>query len=246
MALAHLVGELADAEDLLHAGRGVGDEVERAGERTDATDERDLARTAAGTRAASPRCSSPSRTGRGRAGGARTRAVWCRAPRPGRPWRPSRTRACACPARAREVGERGGDRRLADAALAGDEEQVAIEEIAVRRVASRVSRRSRCAGRRRRAELDVGDLGRRHADLAAPLVGEPQHVDRAGERGLDVRDGRRRCSSSGISTFSSRGAWVTPMRTSTTAAAYDAVGRVRRRSDRGGAERCRRGPCSPR
>ena len=38
--LADLVGELADGEDLLDARRGVGDEVERAGERTDAADER--------------------------------------------------------------------------------------------------------------------------------------------------------------------------------------------------------------
>ena len=35
VALAHLPAELADGEDLLHAGRGVGDEVERPGQRPD-------------------------------------------------------------------------------------------------------------------------------------------------------------------------------------------------------------------
>ena len=35
VALAHLPRELADGEDLLHARRGVGDEVEGAGERAD-------------------------------------------------------------------------------------------------------------------------------------------------------------------------------------------------------------------
>jgi hypothetical protein len=40
--LAHLVGELADGEDLLHARRRVGDEVEGAGERTDLGEQRDL------------------------------------------------------------------------------------------------------------------------------------------------------------------------------------------------------------
>ena len=41
-ALAHLVAQLADAEDLLDPRRRVGDEVERAGERADASEQRDL------------------------------------------------------------------------------------------------------------------------------------------------------------------------------------------------------------
>ena len=45
VALAHLVRELADAEDLLDARRGVGHEVERAGQRADPPDEREHART---------------------------------------------------------------------------------------------------------------------------------------------------------------------------------------------------------
>ena len=36
VALTNLVAELADREDLLHAGRGVGDEVEHARQRPDA------------------------------------------------------------------------------------------------------------------------------------------------------------------------------------------------------------------
>ena len=37
------------------------------------------------------------------------------------------------------------------------------------------------------ADLDVGDLGRRDPDVAAALVGDPEHVGRAGERRLDSR-----------------------------------------------------------
>jgi hypothetical protein len=33
---------------------------------------------------------------------------------------------------------------------------------------------------------DVGDLRRAHADIAIAFVGEPQHVDRAGQRSLDL------------------------------------------------------------
>ena len=44
-------------------------------------------------------------------------------------------------------------------------------------------RRSPSAG----AELDERDLGGGDADVAALLVGEPQHVDRTGEGGLDLR-----------------------------------------------------------
>ena len=42
VALADLPEELADGEDLLHPGRGVGDEVEGAGQGPEAGDERDL------------------------------------------------------------------------------------------------------------------------------------------------------------------------------------------------------------
>ena len=41
MALADLPQELADGEDLLHAGRGVGHEVEGAGQRPDLGDQGD-------------------------------------------------------------------------------------------------------------------------------------------------------------------------------------------------------------
>ena len=69
VALPDLVADLADGEDLLHAGRGVGHEVERPGQRAEPGHQRAGARRAAGTRAASPRCSSPwprSRRGPGR------------------------------------------------------------------------------------------------------------------------------------------------------------------------------------
>ena len=38
-----------------------------------------------------------------------------------------------------------------------------------------------------RAQLDVGDLRRRDRDVLAALVGDPQHVGRAGQRRLDAR-----------------------------------------------------------
>ena len=41
VTLANLVGELADAEDLLDAGSRIGDEVERSGQRAETPDERD-------------------------------------------------------------------------------------------------------------------------------------------------------------------------------------------------------------
>ena len=59
VALAHLVAELADGEDLLHPRRGVGHEVERAGQRTEPGDEGHAQLQSRGTPAASPRCSSP-------------------------------------------------------------------------------------------------------------------------------------------------------------------------------------------
>ena len=144
--LADLVGELADSQDLLDARRRIGDEVERAGERADAPDQRHLDEQCAGTRAASPRCSSPWRTGRGRPprlerqrrgverGGEGALGVHL-----------AHERALA--GAGAEVGERGGDGRLADATLAGDEQQAASS----RSIADRpdVSRRSRCGGRRR-------------------------------------------------------------------------------------------------
>ena len=62
VALPDLVADLADGEDLLDARRGVGHEVERAGQRAEPGHAAARARRAAGTRAASPRCSWPSPT----------------------------------------------------------------------------------------------------------------------------------------------------------------------------------------
>ena len=96
VALAHLVGELADGEDLLDARRGVGDEVERAGERADAPDERHLDEQ---PQVLAQRVLGVHRHGEQvgrRCGAARTRAASCRRRRRARPWRPSRTPACAC------------------------------------------------------------------------------------------------------------------------------------------------------
>ena len=65
------------------------------------------------------------------------------------------------------------------------------------------------------AHLDVGDLGRRHADLLPRLSVSHRTSTAPAEGRLDLLDSVSSRSSSGISTVSSRGAWVTPMRTST-------------------------------
>ena len=125
-----------------------------------------------------------------------------------------------------EVGEGGGDGRLADPTLAGDEEQLRSSSISDRWVLDgTVGNTHRWLGLVLAAEadpavavvgadLDVGDLAGRHGDPPAALVGDPQDVGSAGEGGLDgPLDGR--ALSSSTSTLISRGAWVTPIRTST-------------------------------
>ena len=132
-ALAHLVAQLADGEDLLHAGRRVGDEVERAGQRADASDQRDaheqpqvLAQRVLGVHRHREQVRfdlsglEPQRRG---VEGVGERALGVHL---------ADERALA--GAGRELGERSRDGGLADAALAGDEEELAIEE---RRVQSR-------------------------------------------------------------------------------------------------------------
>ena len=116
-------------EDLLDPRRGVGDEVERAGQRADAPDERHLdeqpqvlAQRVLGVHRHREQVGVDlarlERQRRGvERGGERALGVHL-----------AHQRALA--GAGAEVGERGGDRRLADAALAGDEQQAAIEQIA--------------------------------------------------------------------------------------------------------------------
>ena len=126
--LAHLVGELADGEDLLDARRGVGDEVERAGERADATDERDLDEQ---PQVLLQRVLGVHRHGE-QAGVELTRLERERRRVERRGERAlgvhlAHERALA--GAGGEVGERGGDGGLADAALARDEQQPAVEQV---------------------------------------------------------------------------------------------------------------------
>ena len=128
VALAHLVGELADGEDLLDARRRVGDEVERAGERADAPDERDadeqpqvLAQRVLGVHRHGERGWASTRRGSNSSGAASKAAASA-------PLASISHTSVRSPGAGGEVGERGRDRRLADAALAGDEQQLAIEE----------------------------------------------------------------------------------------------------------------------
>jgi hypothetical protein len=126
--LADLVGELADGEDLLHARRGVGDEVERPRQRADPADERQpdedpevLAERVLGVhRHREEVLVEAARSERQRP------RVECR-------------RECSlrihladerplAGARA-ELGQRSRDGGLADAALARDEEQLPLEQV---------------------------------------------------------------------------------------------------------------------
>ena len=94
-----------------------------------------------------------------------------------------------------EQRERRGDGRLADAALAGDEEQLAIEQVGGHRphLPERGGSASEAdaAAVVGAADLDVGELLRGHAHLAALAVGEPEGA--AGrQRGVDLLRGARR------------------------------------------------------
>ena len=135
-ALAHLVAQLADAEDLLDAWRRVGDEVERASERTDAPEQRDpheqpevLAQRVLGVHRhrQQVRLDQPGlEVQRRRVEGVGERALGVHL---------AHERATA--GAGREMGDGGRDRRLADTSLAGDEEELAIEQWGRRRVPGR-------------------------------------------------------------------------------------------------------------
>ena len=71
------------------------------------------------------------RRGRAAPRGARSASARSRRSRPGCPWRRPRTRACACPARRPAGPSAAAMRGLADAALAGDEQQPAVEQLEV-------------------------------------------------------------------------------------------------------------------
>ena len=86
---------------------------------------------------------------------------------------------------AREQGDRCGNGGLADAALTGDEEQPVSEELGHRAQAS-VGPEADAAVLAAAADLDVGDLGRRHGHVTAPLVGEPEHSVRLAKGLLDA------------------------------------------------------------
>ena len=66
-----------------------------------------------------------------------------------------------------------------------------------------------------RPDLDVGDLDHRHTHLAALPVGQPEDAVAGLEQLLDVGTTLSRSASSAISTSSSLGVWVMPIRTST-------------------------------
>ena len=146
VALPHLVGHLADGEDLLHARRGVGHEVERAGQRTEAAQQRDAQLQAevllqrvlgvhghgeqVGLHLAGLEGERGALVGRGQ------RALGVHLADQG-------PLALA----GREQPERRGDGGLAHAALAGDEQELPVQERGGHRGPG-VSSRSRSGGRR--------------------------------------------------------------------------------------------------
>ena len=146
-ALAHLPQELPDREDLLHAGRGVGHEVEGAGQRAEASHQRDLELEA---QVLLERLLGVHRHGE-EAG--RHLALL---ERRGTDLEEVGQVALgvdladegALAVLRSEERERRRDGGLADASLAGDEEELAVEQVDGHRRGS-VSSRSRCGGRRR-------------------------------------------------------------------------------------------------
>ena len=87
-----------------------------------------------------------------------------------------------------EERRRGGDRALADPALAGEEQQSALEEARAERRRHRVSwGRTRPLGGPVGLDLHVGDPLGGHADPAARHVGQPQHAALAAEHVVDRR-----------------------------------------------------------
>ena len=69
----------------------------------------------------------------------------------------------------RQLGQGRGDRRLADAALPRHEQQLVVEQVLRRRHGRRSASEADAAVAVVRAHLDVGELGRRHPDLAPRL-----------------------------------------------------------------------------
>ena len=114
-----------------------------------------------------------------------------------------------------------GHRRLADATLAGDEDEAAVEQ-ADHRCARGRGRRGSGGAETDAAlgdgcpDLDVGDRGHGHADAPALAVGEPQDAggDRRGTSSISAMTASRSASSP-ISTSSSLMLLAIPMRTST-------------------------------
>ena len=212
MVLPHLVAELADGEDLLHPGRRRGHEVEAAGQRPDAGQQRhaQLERQVLAQRVLGVH--GHGRQPVGDLAGARRPAARSRRRRPGCPWRRPRTTSVRRPA-----APRAGRARPAMVVLPTP--PLPVTKTSRRSSSGRVNSasRSRSAGRRRAGRPRRRPAWRSGTAIWRPRpVGEPQHLVALGEGGVDLRpEGvtdrcRRRARA-----LSSRGAWVTPMRTST-------------------------------
>jgi hypothetical protein len=134
VVLLDLVAELADGQDLLHARRGVGDEVERPGQRADLGQQRELELEAQvllqrllGVHGHGPEA------GLDLAGIERGRPGLVEVGQVALGVDLAHERALA--ARRGEQPEAGRDGGLADAPLAGDEQQPSVEEVGHQRTA---------------------------------------------------------------------------------------------------------------
>ena len=186
--LAQLPHDLADGEDLLHARRRGGDEVEGPGQWPDTPE--------TGTRACTFRYSRSDAS-----------VSICIAKMPGYTWRGSNPTGRMLEQRGEVVlgvdldeqdplaplgGEqrrRRGHRALPDPALPGEEEQPAIEQ--GRRGAHRRNPLAAEADAPTRSvfrDLDVGDLRRRDADPTALHVGQPHHRSTVAHGSVDLGD----------------------------------------------------------
>ena len=203
-------------------GAAVATKSRRAGQRTDAGEQRELQLELQVLLAATPRCPSTWRTARARPPRG-SNAVGSASKTSARlPLASTSHDQRALALAGGEQAERGGDAGLADAALAGDEQQPAVEQVEVaamggesgarRRQPRRSRSGARCRGcrarRRRSCRRARRPRGRGGRSATASLSSSASALSMR----LLIAS---RSASSGSSTSISLTVWITPMRTST-------------------------------
>ena len=207
--LAHFEAELPDAENFLHAGRGIRHEVEGLGQRADPADERDLdeepqilPKRIFGTHR------HREQVGRD-LGGFEPEVVFTREQQRGRLWRPFRRRAFGDRLRAATSASAAAIEVLPTPPLPVTQSMSEVEEGGHVASASCVTRLTTIPGVTRQApsatqssrgsvaeanlagalsgtELDVGNFGGWHCNIVSSLVGDPQRVGGTTQGCLDA------------------------------------------------------------